>query len=647
MAGELQAVGTSGTTVYVVVLSAAGQFANGVSLEAFNGANWTSYAVATLEQGTSSIFLGDMPALPAGAYAAVAYRQAGGGPAQSDPAVGAQSRIDWSGTAVVPLPAVTGGGVTLADGVAHGGTPGSSTATLALTQVTVKRNDNLNAAVLVENDGGHALQLMCSGGACMSIQAVANADGINIGVGSNGYGIKVVGADNEAVYLATSFDVNPSVNVVTIDASGGQGHALKVAGDTLDAVLVQAFGNNSAVKLLGAGTAPAVAVGDGTAGAEAMKLLAGTGNTNADAVVLTGAGSGAALHLTSADTALHLESANLGINVQATSNALILNSTGDVGVLIGGAAGGVSITTGSGSPALKIEAGVSAGVAVQIIGHFGDAVAIFTDAGHAIALRPTDGNGIDITPSLSGSSAAVGINVVGAGTGPGVFVQGGATDADGVSAVGTGTGAGFRSVPDAVGFGGGGGDPWATDISTGYTGTQAGAILFGVTAGVVVTTNNDKTGYSLTQAFPANFAALGITAGGAISEVVLCDTTTTNTDMRGTDSAALAATALSTATWTGALATALGTLASHDPGTTLGTSTLTAAQVLTTALAESYAAVGVAPTLSQAVFEVISLLSNRAVVGTTLTNYKLDGTTAAMTFTINSAGHPTTQTRAT
>ena len=40
-----------------------------------------------------------------------------------------------------------------------------------------------------------------------------------------------------------------------------------------------------------------------------------------------------------------------------------------------------------------------------------------------------------------------------------------------------------------------------------------------MTAGVTVSTNNDKTGYSLTQGFPANFAALGITVGGKISEV--------------------------------------------------------------------------------------------------------------------------------
>ena len=61
-----------------------------------------------------------------------------------------------------------------------------------------------------------------------------------------------------------------------------------------------------------------------------------------------------------------------------------------------------------------------------------------------------------------------------------------------------------------------------------------------VTAAVTVETNNDKTGYSLTQVFPANFAALGINSSGHVSRVTLVDTTTTNTDMRGTDNAALA-----------------------------------------------------------------------------------------------------------
>jgi hypothetical protein len=50
---------------------------------------------------------------------------------------------------------------------------------------------------------------------------------------------------------------------------------------------------------------------------------------------------------------------------------------------------------------------------------------------------------------------------------------------------------------------------------------------------VTVGTNNDKTGYSLSQAFPSNFASLGINSSGHISRVVLVDTTTTNTDMVG------------------------------------------------------------------------------------------------------------------
>jgi len=50
-----------------------------------------------------------------------------------------------------------------------------------------------------------------------------------------------------------------------------------------------------------------------------------------------------------------------------------------------------------------------------------------------------------------------------------------------------------------------------------------------VTAGTV----SDKTGYSLTQAFPANFAALGITAGGHVSNVDTLTTYTGNTPQTG------------------------------------------------------------------------------------------------------------------
>ncbi len=51
------------------------------------------------------------------------------------------------------------------------------------------------------------------------------------------------------------------------------------------------------------------------------------------------------------------------------------------------------------------------------------------------------------------------------------------------------------------------------------TSTYAGGAVASVTAAVTVGTNNDKTGYSLAQTFPANFSALSISATGAINDV--------------------------------------------------------------------------------------------------------------------------------
>jgi hypothetical protein len=79
-----------------------------------------------------------------------------------------------------------------------------------------------------------------------------------------------------------------------------------------------------------------------------------------------------------------------------------------------------------------------------------------------------------------------------------------------------------------------------TTISTSQAVASVSGAVGSVTAPVTVGTNNDKTGYSLTQAFPSNFAALDINSSGHVSRVTLVDTCTTNTDMRGTDNAALA-----------------------------------------------------------------------------------------------------------
>ena len=89
---------------------------------------------------------------------------------------------------------------------------------------------------------------------------------------------------------------------------------------------------------------------------------------------------------------------------------------------------------------------------------------------------------------------------------------------------------------------------------------------------------------------------ISLGTGLKVAECVLVDTLTTYTGNTvqtgdsfarigstgsGLTSLAPASTALSSATWTGTLATNLTTLASHDPGATLGTSTLTGAQAAT------------------------------------------------------------------
>ena len=67
--------------------------------------------------------------------------------------------------------------------------------------------------------------------------------------------------------------------------------------------------------------------------------------------------------------------------------------------------------------------------------------------------------------------------------------------------------------------------------------------------------------------------------------------------------------------------------------------------VLTTQMTESYAADGVAPTLAQSQFAVQQMLQEMSISGLTMTVKKLDGSTTAMTFTLN-ANPPTSITRA-
>lgn len=105
----------------------------------------------------------------------------------------------------------------------------------------------------------------------------------------------------------------------------------------------------------------------------------------------------------------------------------------------------------------------------------------------------------------------------------------------------------------------------------------------------------------------------------------------------GLTSLAPSSTALSTAQWTNARAGYLDNLSAAPP---------TVSQIWTTALTESYAADGAAFTAAQALFMLWSLQAELSLSGTTMTAKKLDGSTSAMTFTLNDTANPTGKTRA-
>ncbi len=212
---------------------------------------------------------------------------------------------------------------------------------------------------------------------------------------------------------------------------------------------------------------------------------------------------------------------------------------------------------------------------------------------------------------------------------------------------------------------------------TGYSLTQsfptnfADMAITATTGQVTVGTNNDKTGYSISGTKTTldalnDIAATSIVSGGAINttagaidNVTLVATTTANTDMRGTDSALLASSApanfsdMSISATTGLVDI---TQAAADKAWSTASRVLTAGtnlndisvnDILTTQMTESYAADGVAPTLAQAIFVTMQNLQDFSFSGTTQTVKKLDGTTTAATYTLDDATAPTSKTRTT
>jgi len=159
MSAELEiAYGVSGRTLYSVIRNSVGAVWNGASFVAYNGANWTTYAVAMTEQGTSGYYTGDFPAVAAGTYNVETRDRAGGAAATTDPLAGSGS-LSWDGTAVVVVPTTT---TILASSITElASIPNPSptlSQALALLYMTLRNQITVDAAnKKIHNDAGATL----------------------------------------------------------------------------------------------------------------------------------------------------------------------------------------------------------------------------------------------------------------------------------------------------------------------------------------------------------------------------------------------------------------------------------------------------------------------------------------------------------
>lgn len=158
------------------------------------------------------------------------------------------------------------------------------------------------------------------------------------------------------------------------------------------------------------------------------------------------------------------------------------------------------------------------------------------------------------------------------------------------------------------------------------SGTGTGQVILSsgaVTAGTV----SDKTGYSLTATTGLGNQTANITGNisGSVGSV------------------------------TGAVGSVTGNVGGNVVGTIGSLATQAKADVnaevvdvlRTDTIPDSYAADGAQPTIAQAILAINQYLQERSVSGTTVTVRKPDGSTTAMTFTLNDGSNPTSQTRAT
>ncbi len=162
-----------------------------------------------------------------------------------------------------------------------------------------------------------------------------------------------------------------------------------------------------------------------------------------------------------------------------------------------------------------------------------------------------------------------------------------------------------------------------------FVGNATHALVVDSSGFVTVVTNNDKTGYSLSQAFPSNFSALAITAGGVAKADLQTIKTQTVTCSGGVTIPA--ATLASTTN-----------IASGSVDANVATVADSAAQKIAAILlrytASNIEGNGSGDTLDKdSLYGLMRQIQHSVVVGSTLTIHKADGTTSLGTRSVTSS----------
>jgi hypothetical protein len=412
----------------------------------------------------------------------------------------------------------------------------------------------------------------------------------------------------------------PNVNVTQISGDStaadnleavfdGTGANMAIAALTVSAgvAITQSTSNASGLTVTGNGTGHGAVFTSGS-GATGQGIRVVAASTNGSALLLSGSGTGAGLNTAGGATghgiaAVGGATSGDGINSAATTSGHGITATG-VGTTKHGvnAAGGSTSSHGISATGGGTGSGISATSGSGATGNGITATSAATAGDGIAATGNGTGNGMTVT---SGSGA----------TGAAIRAVAASTNGSALSLAGSGTGSGISAAAGASGNGItalGGGAGHGISTTGGLTGTGLRVIGGGTSgAGIAITTTSGDG----IQSTPTAGHAMVLTANGTSKHgaVITGGTAGTSDGLK---------------------------LVAGSGGLDLR------GDITQNAMVEAYAADGSAPTLAQALFLTMQSVGEVSVSGTTMTVKKLDGTTTAATYTLDSSTAPTSRTRA-